>query len=234
MRPVNKGESPYVTINDYKEALPHLEERIGSYCSYCGFPLVHVPEVEHVVSKSKEPTLATKWVNLLLGCKYCNTRKSNVVSQSNFDEYLWPDIYNTAVAFSYNYGIPKINKTVLQEIDPSGVANRKAEKIFELIKLEIQDSPKPDRRVLKRNEAYNEAKLALERWRRNRNEDMRDQIVASAISYGFFSVWTSVFADEPEMLNALIDAFPGTAKEFFGEDGLPRTVLKRDQELCTV
>lgn len=234
MRPVNKGESPYVTINDYKEALPHLEERIGSYCSYCGLPLVHVPEVEHIVSKSKEPTLATKWVNLLLGCRYCNARKSDVVSQSNFDDYLWPDIYNTAVAFCYDYGIPKINETALQGIDSSGEASRKAEKIFELIKLEVQDSPKPDRRVLKRNEAYSEAKLALERWRRNRNEDMRDQIVASAISYGFFSIWTTVFADESEMLLALIDAFPGTAKEFFDENGLPKNILERVQEPCAV
>lgn len=44
------------------------------YCSYCEFPIPHVPEVEHVVSKSKGGDL-TDWNNLNLGCKYCNTRK---------------------------------------------------------------------------------------------------------------------------------------------------------------
>ena len=52
MRPINKGESPYKKINEYKDALPYLERRIGMYCSYCEFPIPHVPEVEHVVSKS--------------------------------------------------------------------------------------------------------------------------------------------------------------------------------------
>lgn len=74
MRPINKGESPYKKINEYKDALPYLERRIGMYCSYCEFPIPHVPEVEHVVSKSKGGDL-TDWNNLNLGCKYCNTRK---------------------------------------------------------------------------------------------------------------------------------------------------------------
>ena len=74
MRPINKGESPYKKINEYKDALPYLERRIGMYCSYCEFSIPHVPEVEHVVSKSKGGDL-TDWNNLNLGCKYCNTRK---------------------------------------------------------------------------------------------------------------------------------------------------------------
>lgn len=52
MRPVDKGESPYNTIKKYQDALPYLGEKIGYYCSYCEFPIKHVPEVEHVVSKS--------------------------------------------------------------------------------------------------------------------------------------------------------------------------------------
>ena len=63
MRPINKGESPYKKINEYKDALPYLERRIGMYCSYCEFSIPHVPEVEHVVSKSKGGDL-TDWNNL--------------------------------------------------------------------------------------------------------------------------------------------------------------------------
>lgn len=44
------------------------------YCSYYEFPILYIPEVEHVVSKSKGGDL-TDWNNLNLGCKYCNTRK---------------------------------------------------------------------------------------------------------------------------------------------------------------
>lgn len=76
MRPVNKGTSPYTPIQEYRDALPYLESRIGIYCSYCGAIIDHAPEIEHVVSKSKGGD-KTEWKNLLLACKYCNTRKSN-------------------------------------------------------------------------------------------------------------------------------------------------------------
>ena len=52
------------------------------YCSYCEFSIPHVPEVEHVVSKSKGGDL-TDWNNLNLGCKYCNTRKKAQTNAGN-------------------------------------------------------------------------------------------------------------------------------------------------------
>lgn len=64
MRPVNKGKSPYQKINDYSEALPYLEKRLGGYCSYCEFPIKHVPEVEHIASKANGGD-RTDWNNLL-------------------------------------------------------------------------------------------------------------------------------------------------------------------------
>ena len=90
MRPVNKGSSPYKTISKYADALPFLEKTLGLYCSYCEFPITHLPEVEHVSAKSKGGDL-TNWDNLLLGCKYCNTRKGDKVTPDNQSEYLWPD-----------------------------------------------------------------------------------------------------------------------------------------------
>ena len=76
MRPVNKGDSPYQKIKSYGDALPYLEKRLGIYCSFCEMRINHVPEVEHVASKTRGGDL-TAWNNLLLGCKYCNSRKSN-------------------------------------------------------------------------------------------------------------------------------------------------------------
>lgn len=234
MRPVNKGSSPYSSISQYQEALPYLEERLGCYCSYCGLPICHVPEVEHVISKSKEPASATKWENLLLGCKYCNTRKSNVIDSDNVNAYLWPDIYNTALAFRYDYGAPQINSTALLQIDPTGAALTKAENLFHLVKLSPLHSGKTDRRTYKRNETYQKALIALDRWKRTGNEDMKNQIIDTALFSGFFSIWTTVFMNEPEILNALIKAFPGTEKTCFDEYGLPKPILVHVQVSCPV
>lgn len=101
MRPVNKGTSPYTSIQEYRDALPYLESRIGIYCSYCGAIIDHAPEIEHVVSKSKGGD-KTEWKNLLLACKYCNTRKSNKTTSENKNDYLWPDENNTELAYTYD------------------------------------------------------------------------------------------------------------------------------------
>ena len=101
MRPIHKGSSPYKSIKNYSEAKPYLREVIGEYCCYCEFPIFHVPEVDHIVSKSKDGDM-TDWNNLLFSCKYCNTHKGNSVNRQNVDEYMWPDKYNTGLAFSYD------------------------------------------------------------------------------------------------------------------------------------
>lgn len=75
MRPVDKGESPYEKIDKYQDALPYLEDKIGLYCSYCEMPIKHVPEVEHVVSKSKGGDL-TAWENLNLGCMQITLKRN--------------------------------------------------------------------------------------------------------------------------------------------------------------
>lgn len=73
MRPVDKGAAPSVVFEKYQDAEPYLEERLGPYCSFCEMSIRHVPEVEHKEAKSAVGDL-TAWDNLLLSCKYCNTR----------------------------------------------------------------------------------------------------------------------------------------------------------------
>lgn len=98
MRAIDKGGSPYKEIDEYQDAIPYLEKKIGLYCSYCEMSIKHVPEVEHKISR-KNGGDWTAWSNLLLGCKYCNTRKAAKITPQNVGEYLWPDSDNTAVAF---------------------------------------------------------------------------------------------------------------------------------------
>ena len=94
MRAIDKGGSPYKEIDEYQDAIPYLEKKIGLYCSYCEMSIKHVPEVEHKISR-KNGGDWTAWSNLLLGCKYCNTRKAAKITPQNVGEYLWPDSDNT-------------------------------------------------------------------------------------------------------------------------------------------
>lgn len=110
MRPVNKGSSP-----DYHDAEPFLVSTIGYFCSYCEYPISHVPEVEHKESKNSGGTL-TDWNNLLLGCKYCNSRKIEKVKKGEHDKWIWPDECNTFLAYTYQGGIPTVNEIYLQSL----------------------------------------------------------------------------------------------------------------------
>ena len=69
---------------------------------------------------------------------------------------------------------------------------------------------------------------------KSKNEIMLRQIVRTAVSTGFFSVWMTVFRGEPEALNAFIEAFPGTARGLYDENGLPKPVLEEEKELLGV
>ena len=187
MRPVNKGNSPYTRIGDYGEAQPYLENRIGGYCSFCEFPISHVPEVEHIAAKTKEGDL-TAWDNLLLGCKYCNTRKGIKVTTENVEKFLWPDRYNTALAYTYDYGVPKVHETLLETVDPSGDVLNKAQNLFELVKLDNQPKlGEKDRRARQRNKVFTQARDSLADYLESKNEAMLRQI-AKELDEGIITV----------------------------------------------
>ena len=229
MRPVNKGESPYQKIKGYAEALPYLEKRLGKYCSYCEFPIKHVPEVAHIVSKANGGD-RTDWKNLLLGCKYCNTRKSKTISPENVEEYIWPDCDNTALAYTYENGIPEVNEKKLLEVDGTGELYKKAKKLFDLVKLgHVPNEKEKDKRFAERIEAFQIAQICLNDWKvitviENNPvalKPFKDLIVTCALESGFFSVWMTVFSEEPEILQMLIEGFPNTRKECFDQNGHP-------------
>lgn len=87
MRPVDKGKAPDAEFEKYQDAEPYLEERLGPYCSFCEYPIHHVPEVEHRESKARGGE-ELDWDNLLLSCKYCNTRKGKLVGKGEKEKYL--------------------------------------------------------------------------------------------------------------------------------------------------
>lgn len=219
MRPVNKGEAPKKAFLRYQDARPYLEEMIGRYCSYCEMPILNAPEVEHVEAKALGGE-ELAWDNLLLSCKYCNTRKGQKVAAGERDEYLWPDTDDTFHAFSYTDGIPKVNKSCRGKMKREDFFKyQKAENLYELVQLGHQPSMlESDSRYQSRLDAWRQAKMFLELWRKIK-EKYSDQgtislIVVSAKNTGFFSCWMEVFKDEPLIKNALVKAFPGTRAEF--------------------
>lgn len=82
-----------------------------------------------------------------------------------------------------------------------------------------------DKRNRMRNQVYQTAVMSLQRWINYRCEDMKNQIIDTALANGFFSVWMEVFRNEPIVLNALISRFPGTEKRYFDSDGKAKPEL---------
>lgn len=238
MRAVNKGDSPYESIKEYQDAIPFQKDRIGLYCSYCEMSIKHVPEVEHKVSKSLGGEL-TAWENLLLGCKDCNTRKKDKVTPQDKDQYLWLDEDNTAIAYVYKKGYPEVNKEYLQELDLTGKLYKKAVNTYTVVGLGNDPTNKTgekDRRFLDRNSTYHRAQESLKNWKNLKEapdlwkEDMKKQILMTATAEGFFSVWLTVFSEEPEICNALIESFPGTRKECYDESGRPQKMILKPKK----
>lgn len=71
--------------------------------------------VEHKESKNSGGAL-TDWNNLLLGCVYCNSRKSEKIRKGDLDRWLWPDQHNTFLAFTYENALPKVNEPYLRTV----------------------------------------------------------------------------------------------------------------------
>ena len=225
MRPIYKGDSPYKTIENYQDAEPYLEKRIGRYCAFCEMRVNNSLAVEHKESKNSggDPTA---WNNLLLACTYCNSRKGEKIKKGDLDKWIWPDQDNTFLAFTYEDAIPKLNDAYLKTV--SDDVRICAKTVFEDLALDYRPvegkkSKYKDKRWLSRYQALDVAKEAKDTWEicqdKNVKEHLKKNIIDMAIGYGFFSVWMMVFENEPEIRQALILAFPGTCKKCFDENG---------------
>lgn len=217
MRPVDKGNAPRTDYKKYQDAEPDLEKRLGPYCSFCEMCINHVPEVEHLEAKS-EGGKELDWENLLLSCKYCNTRKGVRVKSGDKGMYLWPDKDDTFHAYMYDEDIPRLNEEYLKS--KGAEEKTKAENLFELLRLDnIPITPRDkDRRYTLRNETRNYAKESKEGLSKINDCSLRadylDLTIKLALAKGFFSVWMEVFKDDEEVKQLLISSFKGTKEEY--------------------
>ena len=229
MRPIERGEVPTDTkcqpkqYRRYDQAKPDLIKRMGEYCSFCERFIPTSLAVEHIQSKHYQPQLERSWDNFLLGCSNCNSTKGSQVqddvTQSN---YYWPHLDNTFRAFVYKPG-------GIIDLNPALNADErdKALRTLELTGLNkhpnafVKPTPK-DKRWNHRREAWDlaqQAKMLLATS--NNSPSMREFIVTQAKRNGFWSIWITVFQNDPNMLKQLIQVFPGTCHHCFDSNGKP-------------
>ncbi len=215
MRPVRRGVSPQPEdYKDYRDALPDLVSRLGCYCSYCERRIPANLAVEHIQPKGlpEYGHLTGRWENFLLGCVNCNSTKKD--KDVRLERTLLPDRDNTYAAFTYR---PDGKVIPAPGLEP--VLFAMAEKTLSLTGLDKKISSAVDDngklvaldRMAQRMEVWAIAMEAKNDLAMNPDsENLKKWVVNNALAYGYFSVWLTVFDEEADMKNRLIDSFPGT------------------------
>lgn len=224
MRPVERGVCPQdvqgqpIRFTEYTDARPYLIERLGDYCAYCEVQQSNALTLDHIEPRLHAPQRERDWNNLLPACANCNGTKG----ARRLDVYL-PDRDNTARAFQYGEeGLLAPHPAL--EPEQRDKAHRTL-KLLGLDRTPANAAPATDRRWLNRREAWNLAQRSLGRWQRRRgDQDIRESIIDLAKSRGHWSIWMAVFEAEPEIRQALIDAFPGTCRSCFDANTRPVTL----------
>jgi hypothetical protein len=216
MRPVRRGPSPQANDFDpYDEAKPFLIARLGCYCSYCERRIANLLAVEHIQPKGLPAYahLIGCWDNFLLGCINCNSTKNNkpVVLADIF----LPDRDNTFVAFTYSPDGKVTPSQVVINAGLGAIAQRTLALtgLDKSISLALDENGKQVAidRVSQRMEVWGiaqEVKADVDAY--PDNEAVKRGAVRTAQGHGFFSIWLTVFQDNQDMCNRLVDAFAGT------------------------
>jgi hypothetical protein len=225
--PVDTAGNP-LTFAQYRDAKFYLVERLGSYCSYCErFLATHIA-VEHVEAKSTGGGIVD-WENFLLACVNCNSAKG---ARSSAGKYL-PHTHNTAYAFVYREG-------ARIEANPhlSLAEQQMAQETLALLGLNDLQPSNPrdaDRRYDDYVEMWNKAEASKRRLSRVRSkqgdvQEYCEEIVEGAHSRGAFSIYRAVFADDPIMLQMLLERFTvhGTRRDCFDTGGVTKQKISID------
>lgn len=216
MRPVRRGPSPRSgDFENYRDAFPFLVERLGLYCSYCERRVVTQLAVEHLQPKGGthgQPDLEGRWENYLLACVNCNSIKLD--KRVVFKDLLFPDRDNTFAALAY-----QADGKVEPAAGLADAVRNMAGATLALTGLDKRISEERDEngrliaidRVAQRMEVW----LVAEEARTDvnaapGNDAVRRGAIRTAQGYGFFSIWMTVFVNDSDMRNRLIDAFAGT------------------------
>jgi hypothetical protein len=169
--------------------------------------------IEHVRPKQPAGTTVVMvdreldWGNFLLACTNCNSTKGD--DEVVLTDYIWPDRDNTFRAIKYTEGgIVSVMDNILEA---------KALKLIKLVGLDKKPdtSTASDRRWLNRKEAWDMAVRAKDRLTHSDSEALREQILETVQSKGYWSIWMVVFNDDHDMISRFLSGFLGTAIDCF-------------------
>lgn len=209
MRPVKRGDDPG-GYSEYGMAYRPLVGAVGRYCSFCEAPVKN-GHVEHVLPKDLYQHLELKWTNFLVACANCNSTKGvwPTPALGGRDAAFWPDVDNTARAYSYRKHLPP-------NADPALSATDQAKATALLQATGVERSPthprwseKDDRWDL-RMEAWDKALICHADLQSEDTPMHRKRIAEVAGGTGFWSVWRAVFDADTDMLDRINRAFKGT------------------------
>lgn len=223
MRPVDKG-ADLGNFDPYNDAQQPLEEQLGSFCSYCERWVSSSIHVEHKLPKANYPAEEHKWNNFLLSCPNCNGGKGS--GELDLSAYVWPDCDNTFRAFQYD---KEGRVFVFSQL--SDALKETATSTLRLLNFNKHpdtssgfEIPSPkDKRWLHRQQAWAKA----EKKKKTLDElashpeiiNFKDDAADFAVERGMFSIWMTVFDNDPEMKVLLIKKFTGTASDCFDSTG---------------
>jgi hypothetical protein len=171
--------------------------------------------IEHIQPKQPPgfdapiPERALAWSNMLLACTNCNSTKGN--KEVNLADFVWPDRDNTFLMLTYKDG-------GIVEASP-GLDQERAERTIKLVGLDAIPTPAEqakeasDRRWNNRREAWEVATMSRNRLAQFDGPVMREQIIECIV--GYWSIWMTVFKDDSDMLNRIINKIPGTEVKCF-------------------
>lgn len=226
-----KDDGTRKTVNHYSMWKADLEERIGMYCTYCGIPLTHSPQVEHVAPihpiAGATAGALTDWDNMVLACQPCNGKNGKSNKPYTKALHYRPMDHNTLIPFENVEDTTNKGHMIVQ-VAKKRLTNaqiNKAEATLSLFNWDNVDTRpnKTDFRSSFRWQAKKVALAAFDNYIMCKSSPTFDQTIAAknaataAITTGFFSVWVEVFFNEPEVLKWLIhsDIFPNTHQGSF-------------------
>jgi hypothetical protein len=168
--------------------------------------------VEHIQPKEAYPELEGCWDNFLLACINCNSTKGH--KRVAPEAFYLPDRDNTLRPFVY---------TADGSVESQDPTDQMASNTLELTGLhktvrEVRDDNGrliAADRISQRREAWLIAERAKNNLRKQQSPELIEAIITNAVLSGFFSVWMTVFHDQPEMRRRFIASFPGTADSCF-------------------
>jgi hypothetical protein len=213
LRPVDKGADPGIRFAHWQDARGLLIARLGEYCSFCEMHCDADLAVEHKLPKDypKNQHLTLAWINFLLACRNCNSTKGK--KDIALQDLLWPDTDNTFHVLIYGPdAMIRVNPTLTTQ------EQQQAQALLDLVgvhRIPKIDPKMIDRRWMNREEAW---RIAVEARNDLQTEDTpihRKRIVELAMAKGYWSIWMTVFADDPQMRAELIRKFPGTSVACF-------------------